>query len=146
MPKSALAYRKLALRLWREKKEAIKKLRESERVVQKLQQSVKDLNEVISKQTSQCVAVQQKFKSWANDFSVEIVHGPRRKTKSTARKSTGARDTPVLTIDTSDSSDFESPDSDADSVDLAHERLEKRDSPKSPEPPQQQPAPEPEWW
>lgn len=136
MPKSATTYRKLAYKLWLELKAQKKQVREKERTIRSLQATGRRLNRALFRRSEQRQSLQDRFKKWADQFSTEILHGPPPY-KATARRSTAAVDDLPSFRGSPDSSEFESPESDIDSVDLAHQQQQKqwmsKDSPSSPD-------------
>lgn len=119
MPKSAATYRKSAYKLWRENKDLKRQLQECQRIITLLQNSAQELNRVDTRRRIRQEALQESFEKMTKAFSEELKGVGINKVRRTARKSTAAKDkVPVLSSESS--SEFESPESDVDSVDLAH--------------------------
>lgn len=122
MTKTAETYRKIAYKMWREKKDLKRQLQESQRTATLLRNSVQELNSALIRRRIRQEFLQRSFEKWTASFSEEL----KGRVKYTARKSTAARDVQEPLASSESSSEFDSPESDVDSVDLAREQAHKK--------------------
>lgn len=128
MPKSVATYRKTAYKLWRDNRELKHQLQASRRTVAMLRNSVQELIREDTRTRIRQKALEESFEKMSKAFSEELRTVVHHRIKRTARKSTAARDNREPYASSESSSEFESPESDVDSVDLAHKAAQDKAS------------------